>query len=232
MLTDSEKINEARMLINDVLAGICGTIRRSFPPANTPGGQYGEDSILAKLLPEPTGFYIDVGAGEPRECSNTWQFYARGWRGVLVEPLPQFHHALLRQRPGDYLVPVAAMARPGLARMRIQGTVSSLRPDWLAETQTELWVETDTLINLLAPFPQIRDNCSLLSIDVEGSEAATIKGIDWSMLYPKVVVVEFKSYAHDEAKKADLTTEWESMLLGNGYGYYDKTAMNKVYVRR
>jgi hypothetical protein len=51
--------------------------------------QAGEDLVIAGLMDmirvaKPT--YLDVGAWEPIESNNTYLFYRKGGRGVLVEP--------------------------------------------------------------------------------------------------------------------------------------------------
>jgi hypothetical protein len=44
-----------------------------------------KDEFFAK---SPAGFFVEVGANEPRHGSQTWQFEQAGWNGVLVEPQP------------------------------------------------------------------------------------------------------------------------------------------------
>ena len=51
----------------------------------------GEDKIINKLFgDQSTGYYIDIGAYKPITASNTFLFYLKGWKGVLVEPNPRF----------------------------------------------------------------------------------------------------------------------------------------------
>ena len=40
------------------------------------------------------GFYIDVGANDPTHDSVTKAFYDRGWSGINVEPMQNFHDTL------------------------------------------------------------------------------------------------------------------------------------------
>jgi hypothetical protein len=35
------------------------------------------------------GFYIEVGANDPKTLSQTWLLEKVGWRGILIEPLPR-----------------------------------------------------------------------------------------------------------------------------------------------
>ena len=51
--------------------------------------QEGEDMILRRIFGDKRlGFYVDVGAHDPRRFSNTYYFYKRGWRGINIEPRP------------------------------------------------------------------------------------------------------------------------------------------------
>ena len=75
--------------------------RRSF-------AQQGEDLILYNLLchdlkiQAPT--YLDIGAGDPVLCNNTYALYLTGSRGVLVEPNPTLVRKLKAVRPGDVVI--------------------------------------------------------------------------------------------------------------------------------
>src|SRR5207249_10419961 len=44
------------------------------------------------------GFYVEAGANDGFEQSNTyWLERFRGWRGVLVEPVPELYQEVLRE---------------------------------------------------------------------------------------------------------------------------------------
>jgi hypothetical protein len=67
--------------------------------------QIGEDSIADFYLPGITrGTYVDVGANDPVEYSNTYAFYKKGWQGLLVEPNPDRTELLRVFRPRDTVV--------------------------------------------------------------------------------------------------------------------------------
>ena len=206
-------------------------IRRTYPAVGTPGAQAGEDKILSELLPSSTGCYVDIGAADPVECSNTWQFYQRGWRGLLIEPLPDFWPALLQQRRGDYLLGLAAWDSIGMTRLRVSRSVSSIRPDWDIDSQSELVVLLEPMSEILESFPhQIRETCKLCSIDVEGSEREVLRGIDWKTFKPEVFVVEYRRYKAGESGE-DLSPEWAFLLTDHGYKEFARTALNVIYRR-
>ena len=61
--------------------------------------QEGEDLVLRRYLEGRTsGFYVDVGAHDPKRFSNTHLFYERGWRGINIEPSPAAMKNFMRDR--------------------------------------------------------------------------------------------------------------------------------------
>jgi len=62
----------------------------------------------------PNGFFVEVGANDPHNGSQTWLLEQRGWRGILVEPLSRFYEALQAARPRSRVFQVAwhEKARP------------------------------------------------------------------------------------------------------------------------
>jgi hypothetical protein len=76
-----------------------------------------EDVVLARALcpSEHTGFWIDVGAGDPVVGSVTAAFAERGWRGINVEPRPAEYARLCESRPDDVNLQSALGAATALA---------------------------------------------------------------------------------------------------------------------
>src|SRR5688572_24072355 len=61
-----------------------------------------EDVLLHRAFRgKRTGFYIDIGAGDPNWDSVTRWFYGLGWRGINVEPNPFFHDIIAHHRPDE-----------------------------------------------------------------------------------------------------------------------------------
>ena len=48
--------------------------------------------------------YLDIGAHHPTQFSNTYLFYKRGFRGVLVEPDPELMASIRGARPRDVCI--------------------------------------------------------------------------------------------------------------------------------
>lgn len=55
-------------------------------------------AFLEYLTPRSPGFFVDVGANHPWRGSQTWHLEQRGWRGIVVEPLPEHADHLRRTR--------------------------------------------------------------------------------------------------------------------------------------
>ena len=81
--------------------------------------QSGEDIVLAELLPDRRGLYVDVGAAHPRLGSNTYFLYRRGWDGLLVEPNPRIAADLRKARPRDRVIQAAAGATSGTVEITL-----------------------------------------------------------------------------------------------------------------
>jgi len=216
--------------VNIVLAAVT-KFRRSLARTRTepshPGCQYEEGRVIEALLLEDPDqcCYVDVGASYPKECSNTWPLYLKGWRGLLIEPLPHCWPSILQERPGDYLFPVAASDVDGFAEFRVAGELSTLRDDWPIVDQATLTVETKRLSTILEGFPGIRDKCKLCSIDVEGHEKEVIQGIDFSSFHPDLFVVEFREH-HPRKMGRSIASEWHLLLQAQGYMPIDCSQLN------
>ena len=73
--------------------------------------QHGEDLIVWEYFGgKRDGFFIEVGAYDPKKLSHTWLLVQRGWRGLLVEPLPQCCEKLRAARPNSIVCETAAGA--------------------------------------------------------------------------------------------------------------------------
>lgn len=215
------------------LGGLMGRLGRTMQrtallDGNYMAGEAGEVALMRPHLPPGPATYVDVGAAEPESCSNTWPFYSEGWHGLLIEPLPTYWYRLLRLRPRDRLLPIAVSNEKGFAQLRACESCSSIRPDWNIREHAQLIVETDTLANILADYPEIRDQCQLCSIDVEGWERQVLQGIDWKTFRPAVFVIEYRQF-HPAKLGADLSGDWELILDREGYRRVAETRLNYIY---
>jgi FkbM family methyltransferase len=172
---------------------------------------------------------VDVGANHGIQCSNTWQFYQRGWRGLLIEPLSERWKELVEDRIGDYFSFKAAGATTGPVFLKLLRDQSSIVPDVDNDQQLHAVMELDTLANILSRYPLcVRDKCRLCSIDVEGWEKDVLEGVDWNTFRPEVFCIEWKQPHTDDMTEAE---KWLPILTGHGYSLAGQTAYNLILKR-
>jgi FkbM family methyltransferase len=195
--------------------------------------QNAEDVRLWRALgSNPSGFYVDVGAGDPVTDSVTKVFYDAGWSGLNIEPGPQYE-LLKASRPRDINLPLAIATQPGEREMWISspdpGLSSFIRPpeDLLPEgfTLTRRTIQTARLDDVLAEHAGGR-HVDFLKIDVEGMEREVLRSFDPEAVRPTIVVVE----AISPLDHRPTHEEWESLLLDAGYVFAAFDGINRFYV--
>ncbi len=186
--------------------------------------QSGEDVIAWQYFKEKShGYFIEVGANDPVLFSQTWFFEKRGWRGMLVEPLPQKAAILRSARPGSVVYGVAATS-PGhpdelMLHIAPDDMFSSVEQNFSgnssANTQS---VPCATLDELLAR--EGNPSIDYLSIDVEGYELAVLSGFSLERHRPALILLE------DHMKHLRL----HRYMTGHGYRLVKRTGVNNWYV--
>ena len=120
-------------------------------------------------------YYVDLAANEPVEGSNTHELEERGWRGLCIEPNPQYVK-LLRAQRRCALAPVAVDGVERNIQFHNDGTVGGIqdpRFDNRAGSKDLQAMRTRLLQDVLreASAPHV---IHYLSLDVEGAESAAL----------------------------------------------------------
>jgi FkbM family methyltransferase len=193
-----------------------------------------EDVMLWRALKHiDQGFYVDVGANDPDQDSVTKAFYERGWRGINVEPAPQWFERLEKARPRDINLQLALGAEPGAITLyEIPDTGLSTAEKKFAEwheaergyQSRELRVKMDTLSSVCERFHL--GPIHFLKIDVEGAEKAVLQGADFGKIHPWIILLESTLPNSMEESYSD----WEPLLLNAGYEYAYFDGLNRYYV--
>jgi FkbM family methyltransferase len=192
-----------------------------------------EDVILHRALREVEhGFYVDVGANSPDEHSVTRAFYERGWRGINIEPVKFFHEQLAAARPRDINLPIALGESTGAICFHdIPGTgLSTIDPAIAARHReagrevAERPVEIETLDNVLRKYGV--ETVHFLKIDVEGHEAAVLRGTALETVRPWIIVVEAIQVLNQSLNHQ----EWDAWLTGRGYRFVYFDGLNRYYL--
>lgn len=175
------------------------------------------DLKLSRHLDFVGGFFVEAGANDGIKQSNTLFFERhRGWRGLLVEPIPELAARCRRNRPQCLVENCALVAtdRPGQQiEMRyahlmsiVKGAMKSDAADSqhvnrgceLQKTDTyEIAVPAGTLSALLDAHHIT--HIDLLSLDVEGYELEALKGMDLTRHRPTWMLIEARFRAEIDA---------------------------------
>jgi len=200
-------------------------------------GQNREDLILKSLFPNlKNGFYVDVGAQDPKIFSVTKIFYDMGWSGINIEPQAKFHKLLIDKRPRDINLKLLIGKSKGKSIFReyldasgLSTASGSMKRNYESETEARLTevtkryidyeVETRSLADIFEEYAGNR-TISFLKIDVEGFEKEVIEGNDWNAYRPKVLCVEFNHTQNNLSK----------LIENNKYKEFLFDGLNKYYI--
>jgi FkbM family methyltransferase len=171
------------------------------------------DRKLSRYLDYRDGFFVEAGANDGLSQSNTYWFERfRGWRGVLVEGVPELAAACQRNRPGCVVLNSALVADGSITQVTMKTAslmsvvagafgsveaeerhlqrgvaVQGLQPGAVGEVT----VAARTLTSILEDVAPSRFD--LLSLDVEGYEPQALKGLDLRRFSPRFILVEARS---------------------------------------
>lgn len=153
-----------------------------------------ESQLIAAFFGEFKAFFVEVGANDPHERSQTWHLEQAGWTGVLIEPQPDLAEKLRTTRKAKvFAVACSSPANAGRTLpFHVAGPLSGLDRDRLAPgTKPEAVIEVPvrTLDSVLeeAGAPEGFD---FLSIDVEGHEIEVLSGFDMRRWRPRLILLE------------------------------------------
>lgn len=193
--------------------------------------QHGEDVIawtFFQNINTPSGFYVDVGAGDGERFSNTLLLEQRGWNGVLIEPDPRsasrcritrqvaiasgktrlYELACLDQ---DSLIPAPfyLAAYPEMSTLDIsqEAAIAAFsESQGVPHSMTATEVRVITLTSLLKTIEV--NHIDLLKVDTEWRNAEALRGMDFNLWQPRLVIAEANPI------------EWKSVLdVMNAAGY-------------
>ena len=161
------------------------------------------DIHLDRIIDRDRGFFVEAGGFDGFTQSNTYYLERfRGWRGILVEPMPELAALARSNRPKATVLRYALVSpdhRDDTVEMEfgdLMTAVSGLHdPDWAAGGLVLGWrdrrterVPARTLSGL--PDQAGSPDVDLLSLDVEGYEATALAGLDLSRHAPAWILVE------------------------------------------
>ena len=184
-----------------------------------------KELVRAFFEQRPAGFFVEVGANDPRLLSQTWHLEEKGWRGILVEPNPSCAEELRKHRKNSTVVQAACSSpeNSGEALFHfskssaLSGLQKHVDDTKVVYERSEL-VQVRTLDDILekAGNPHI----DFISIDVEGTELDVLKGFNLPRHRPSLILLEDKVH----------TLQKHFHLKRNGYRLIRRTRVNNWYI--
>jgi FkbM family methyltransferase len=154
-----------------------------------------EPHLVQEFFGGATGYFVEVGANDPRNGSQSWHLEKRSWNGILIEPQPELADKLRQDRRAKVFA-VACSTQENDGRklpFYVAGPMSALDRGAMApgsQPKTIIDVPARTLNSVLAEAGTPQPIDFLLSIDVEGHEIEVMRGFDFIRWQPRLVLLE------------------------------------------
>lgn len=194
-----------------------------------------EDVMLRRALQDiGHGYYVDIGACDPDTDSVTRWFYESGWRGINVDPDPQYHARLVERRPEDTNLQcvIGAASANVLFNITTKKGWSTGSAKQLTEIARRGNVATRPMLLPAITLDQLLALSSgrtidFLKIDAEGMEKEILDGTCFALQRPRIIVAE----ATLLESQIPCHQTWEPNLLRKGYKFAWFDGLNRFYVR-
>lgn len=178
-------------------------------------GQRGEDCVLWSVFPPDldNGIFLDVGALDGKRFSNTYSFECEGWKGICVEAHPYYIPYIQKNRPNSIVVH-AAVSDKNKEKVEFYandlGSLSTLDASMQNFFKSNYRKNVREYKKIFVPMRTVDsileenriDRVHVVSIDVEGTELAVLKGFNLQKYKPRVLVVEALDKKREVALKS------------------------------
>jgi FkbM family methyltransferase len=183
--------------------------------SNSSYSEVGEDILFYKLfhprksenkpnLFKKDGFYIDIGCNHPVSNSQTYLMYKRGWRGIVIDPSPEYANYFKIMRPNDIYLPIGISEDSGTMTYyqydldvinsfdfnSSEKLAKELNANLIKSTSVQIY----RLEDILSKYVPMGKTIDFLSIDTEGHEEKILKSNNWNIFRPKFVLLEIHNF--------------------------------------
>ena len=161
--------------------------------------QHKEDILLSEFFKEKIGFYVEVGAFDGVTLSNTYLFEKIGWRGILIEAIPELAKQAKNMRPASIVENYACVSPndEGPIEFEILENDKALSSRLIENKKVEVRGK-ENLKKIIVPGLPLdkileKNNVSsidFITIDVEGFEFDVLRGFSVDRWKPQLIILE------------------------------------------
>lgn len=191
------------------------------------------DKKLTRYLSKKNGFFIEAGANDGINQSNTYYFEKyMGWKGILIEPIPELAEKCRKNRPKSIVENYALVPfnyKKKSIKIELLNLMSFVEGALHSKEEEINHIKNACNIQNIQPsslevpvitLTEILDKHNVkeidfFSLDVEGFELSVLKGLNFIRYKPKYILIEAR---YGEELKAYLQS-WYKPL--DKLGYYD-----------
>ena len=173
--------------------------------------QNGEDYILMKFFNfKRKGTFIDIGAFDGRHLSNSYSFERIGWKGLCIEPHPDYLILCKKNRPNSICLNIACVGNYKKNKIPFfiehLGLLSGIKSQRYEEVKEryfkrrlkftgfkKIFVDAFPLSIIFNKYFSPDHKIDFISIDTEGNELDVLKGINLHDIRPRVILIEANS---------------------------------------
>lgn len=154
------------------------------------------DKKLNFFLKYRNGFYIECGANDGVNQSNTWFFEKKlGWRGLLIEPVPFLFDQLKKNRCKKNIFENLCLVGKNYKSKFINMTYDNCMTKVSNKNKSKKTIVKTSTLEAILNRNKIKKQIDLFSLDVEGYEMAVLDGINFTKHQFKLILIETKNFS-------------------------------------
>jgi FkbM family methyltransferase len=184
------------------------------------------------------GVFVEVGANDGKEWSNTWHLANSGWRGLYFEPVKALVDKCkeIHQKNNVAVINAAVGAEWGETKLYTgEGATTSAK---VAQDNTFFYGNSPdkfTACPVVTLNKSLKENnipvdFDLLVIDVDGDETGVLAGLDLNIWKPYMVIIETSKNPPIEAWR--FNAEPIDNILSPYYDEIYCDHINSIYIRK
>lgn len=208
--------------------------------------QNGEDRIIAHILSSLDIChltYLDLGANDPVKLNNTFLFYNKRNKGVLVEADPRLIRKLNKIRPSDVILNMGVVADIEVTSMdffQLSNDTLSTFSEKEAMEYIKKMPDLKLIDKIRIPVITVEEIIKkyfdgkapvLISLDIEGFDMVVLKSINFEIYRPAILIVENVVF-YPWLSIPEKDEEMISYMKSNDYLEYAYTGVNSIFVDR